>query len=86
MFERLRAYIKKALAPPPSVYVGHWSEKIYHLETCDYGRKIRRGRYFVLQSQAVKAGFRPCMVCQPDRKPYDRHEWVPDFWERRESD
>ena len=86
MFDRLKAIVKRALTPRPPMYVGLPSKGIYHLETCTYGRRIRRGVAFATQSQASDAGFAPCMVCQPDRHPYDRSEWVPDFWESREWD
>ena len=72
---------KRKLAQLWNLYIGsrhNRKESIYHRWDCDFGGMIRyRGQLFKSQSQAIKAGYRPCKVCQPDRHPYSNEEWVP---------
>jgi len=44
---------------------------VYHLPTCDGGRKIylRNLRQFETQAEAADAGLKPCRYCHPDQSP-----------------
>lgn len=78
-----KAVVRKPFRPiPPRVYyLGHKASNIYHRDDCEYGSKMRRGfRLLKTQAQAVEEGFRPCMLCKPDRHPDKEGEWVPNFW------
>lgn len=55
-------------------------QRIYHLKSCTFARRVVRPWCLSTQRQAANAGYKPCKVCMPDRHPYRSGEWVPDVW------
>lgn len=84
LFGFLRQFLKAPQQPPcGSYYFAHENrdrKQIYHLDDCEFGRKICRPWLVSCQGDADAEGYRSCMVSLPDWRPYRNDEWVPDIW------
>lgn len=85
VFEALKSLFKRKprqAVPYRPVYIGNNQSGKYHRDDCEFAGMMRRGRRFLInQEVATDEGFTPCKACQPDRNPYKRGEWTPDFWD-----
>jgi hypothetical protein len=54
-------------SPPPETYVAAQGREIFHRTSCEHAREIKPEHLltFKTRDEAIKAGLRPCKVCNP---------------------
>jgi methylphosphotriester-DNA--protein-cysteine methyltransferase len=59
------AFVANALELQKDAYHGNTDSKIFHQSSCRYFNYKNCTRVFDTREEAIKAGYRPCKVCNP---------------------
>ena len=63
--KKRKTHTKKKIHKKAPYYVAKPKGKVFHRPDCRFGKKIKHKIIFKSRKKAIKAGLRPCKVCNP---------------------